>query len=165
MQSISKRLGITLSVLLLLSVALAASCAYDDITLDEKDMRKYLEMMFNGQHVEAMEKYYAEDVTVESSLLGAIVGRDKIIEVLDNYFKLVKEQHVPATIIVSSNEAAIELLSTMVVKADFADHKAGDTWNARFNMHYSFDGNKIKRVSIYTYCKPCSQEQMKIPGI
>ena len=139
--------------------------AQDDITLDEKDMRDYIDLMFSGKHAEAMEKYYAEDVALESELLGTIVGRDNIIKLLDNYFKMVHEQHTPVTVIVSGNEAAIELLSSMVVKADFGDNKAGDTWNARFNMHYSFEGNRIKRVSIYTFCKPCSEEQMKIPGL
>ena len=165
MQSISKKSWVMLWVVGLLSVTLTVSCLQDDNTLDEKDMRDYIDLMFSGKHVEAMEKYYAEDVAIESELLGTIVGRDKIIKMLDNYFKMVNEQHTPATIIVSGNEAAVELLSTMVVKKDFADHKAGDTWNARFNMHYSIKGKRIKRVSIYTFCKPCSEEQMKIPGL
>ena len=136
----------------------------DDAKLNETDMRKYFEMMFSGQHIEAIEKYYTENVAMESELLGTIVGRDNIIRLLDQYFEFVKETHVPATIIVSDNEAAVELLSTMLVKKDFEEHKAGDTWNARFNMHYSIEGNRIKRVTIYTLCKPCSPDQMKIPN-
>ena len=165
MQSISKKSGVMLWVVGLLFVALTVSCVQDDNTLNEQDMRNYMDMMFNGQHVEAIQKYYAEDVIVESSFFGTIVGRERIAEVFDNSFKLAKEEHTPATIIVSDNEAAIELLSSTVVMADFANHKAGDTWNARFNMHYSFEGKRIKRVSIYTFCKPCSEEQMKIPGL
>ncbi len=164
-KGISGKLAKILIAVMWLGWALTGACSDGDGALDEKDMRKYIEMMFSGQHLKAMEKYYAEDVVMESALLGKVVGRDKISAMLDGYFKFVEERHIPATIIVGHNEAAIELLSTMMVKADFDEHKAGDTWNARFNMHYSIEGGRIKRVSIYTYCKPCSPDQMKIPGL